>query len=145
MMFALPLLIALGVLPASNAEAPALDAANPAGYCERFVSPQDMVECQNTISSLDLDWYAASICAQMDDDAAFIKCIRSISGRLGAPKSLSACGVSDLSDELRAACVQKAMTGVVSGKGARVPSSAVKATPGAYQDLRVKSPARKKQ
>lgn len=139
----LPLLIAFVSTTAAQAEAPALNAENPTGFCERFVSPQDLVECQNTMNEVDLDWYAASICAQMEDDGAFVKCIRTISGKIAAPKSLGACAAAELSDDARVACLQKGLTSATK-KNSRTPSAAAKPTPGAYQDLNIKPRAPKK-
>jgi hypothetical protein len=140
---ALPLICLLGPTGA-QAEAPALEATEPSAACERFVSPIEADHCRALHQKLDLDWYAAAICARMDEDEAYLSCLKSIDGRLGAPKKLAACGDPALADAERGRCVESGLAAskTTSSQGRR---PAAKSAPDheAFQPARpVRKPAR---
>lgn len=130
---ALPLLFALTGASSALAEAPALDPAEPSAGCERFVSPLEADDCRALLKKLDLDWYAAAICTRMDEDEAYLACLKKIDGRLAAPAKVSSCLADSLGDAERARCLE-------SGLGANTSSRqpAAKGTPAleAFQPAR---------
>lgn len=123
------------------AEAPALEATEPTGACERFVSPVEAEACRALHQKLDLDWYAAAICARMDEDEAYLGCLKKIDGRLAAPKKLAACSDSGLSDPERGACVESGLAPRAGSTKSDRRRPAAK-TPSAHEAFQPARPAR---
>lgn len=86
----------------------AIEPNNPTGACDRFLGDQDKAQCLQKASAQDLDWYASSACSQQQDDKNFLGCLDEIKGASFHPEALELCAKpTDLSDELRMACLRK--------------------------------------
>lgn len=123
----------IGAFP-GRAAGSAVEPVNPESLCERFLKPAEQANCLKRAKSMDLDWYAVSICDKIEDDDTLLDCWSKINGRTYSPASLASCAGDDLKDQDRIGCLIK--TG--SGASGRAPASgaAPPAKP-AYQPLKI--------
>lgn len=116
----------------------AVEPINPEALCDRFIKPTEREACVKRARTMDLDWYAVSVCHMVDDDDVFNDCWKKISGRAYSPAALEACAVDGLEDPARVACLTKA---AAARSASRSPaSSGGKRSPAAkpvYQPLKI--------
>lgn len=113
----------------------ALEPVNPVSLCDRFIKDTDIARCQAQAKKLDLDWYAATVCGQMDDDQEFLNCWKKIGGMSFSPQKMENCAKEDLSDSQRLSCLQATRDEVRPAKSRR---PAAKTAAPVYQPLEIK-------
>lgn len=95
----------------------AIEPANPAGFCDRFIGEKEIESCKERTEKDEVDWYAGAVCNLQKEDKAFWACWDSIKGKSFNPQALDKCGEDkDLSDDQRQSCINDA-------RGARKPAS----------------------
>lgn len=109
----------------------AIEPINPESLCERFLKPADQSACVQRAKSMDLDWYAVSICNKIDDDDAFTDCWKKINGRSYSVPQLASCADETMTNSKRLQCLMKSES---RGKSERSPASIKKEKP-IYQPL----------
>jgi hypothetical protein len=86
----------------------AIEPTNPTGLCDRFLGDKDKASCMLKTAKSDLDWYASSACALLQDDMNFMGCLDEIQGASFSPEALELCAkASDLTDAARLSCIKK--------------------------------------
>ncbi|MBX2986876.1 MAG: hypothetical protein KF802_03175 [Bdellovibrionaceae bacterium] len=130
----LALLLSSFALPAA-----AIDAVNPETLCERFLKDADRQSCRQQAKKLDLDWYAASVCALVDSDSEFMSCWQDVNGRHYSPPDLVECVTEDMADSERRDCLKR--ISLKNAKRDRLPASspaAKKPVKKEYQDMKIR-------
>jgi hypothetical protein len=124
-------------LIAFSLQASAVDPVNPESLCDRFIKPTEKTACERSAKSLDLDWYAASVCNLVNDDQEFLNCWKKIDGQSYSPSDLASCAESDIKDTDRTLCLIR--LGKLASSQGRLPSSLTgkKKVP-VYQELKIK-------
>ena len=84
-----------------------LDPKNPTDSCDRFISAADKKHCLQKTASPKIDWYASSLCQQIDDDKVFFNCFDAIETAQFDPKAVEACeGFTSQDDSLKLKCLE---------------------------------------
>lgn len=112
----------------------AIEPMDPVTMCERFIGEKEKASCTEKAKKYDLDWYAASICYQLEEDKLFFKCWDNINGFAFNPKQLEKCdGNKETPDESRYACIHNQKFHKNSSH--RIPAAAEKNT---FQSLKLR-------
>lgn len=118
-----------------------IEPTDPVSGCDRYVSPVAMEDCRKLHKKLSLDWYAAAVCARMDDDDAYRSCLLDIDGRKVAPRVAASCLGEDIEDRARFECLRKGLAGRQSPSD-RQPAAVSKKTSEIYQPIQITPRAR---
>lgn len=111
----------------------ALEPADPASHCSRFLEKSEMEKCQSRAAQENIDWYAAALCNMQKEDTAFWKCWDSVKDQPIRLQVLKKCVDRD-NDEERQACIKSSV--IDSPKFLRSPASATSSD--LFQPLREK-------
>ncbi len=85
----------------------AIDPRNPETYCDRFISETHRKVCTEKSKNPNLDWYAASVCARIQDDDVLLKCWDHVKGHEFLPDALEVCSqFENRSDEEILGCLR---------------------------------------
>lgn len=114
----------------------AVDPTNPEALCDRFLKSDDKTACVKKVKTMDLDWYAASVCDLIDDDDAMMACWKKIDGRSYSPADLAGCSDADMSDSDRVNCLIKISRRTVDRKRSPASDAPKKSMP-VYQPLKI--------
>jgi hypothetical protein len=86
---------------------------DPASLCDRFLGgAQD--SCAKKMKEMKPDWYLAAVCNLQSDDKLFYQCLSKGVNLSFSPRDLEACSSTELSDQERMSCIDKARTTLAS-------------------------------
>ena len=89
----------------------ALEPADPASYCSRFLEQTEIENCQSRAAAENIDWYAGAVCNMQKEDKAFWKCWETVQDKSINLQALKKCADSgNDSDEERQACVKSSLS-----------------------------------
>ena len=87
-------------------QAIASDPINPQTLCDRFLTGEEIKECEFRIKAIRPDWYLASACQHQFDNESFFECLSFSRTYTFNPRTIEKCESGELSDEQRTNCVK---------------------------------------
>jgi hypothetical protein len=101
----------------------ASDPINPQTLCDRFLSGDEIKECEFRIKAIRPDWYLAAACQHQFDDQSFFECLSLSRNYNFNPRTIEKCESTELSDEQRMNCVHSVAIGEKKYSKTRMPAS----------------------
>lgn len=85
----------------------ALEPKNPETLCERFIDHRQKEDCLAEMKKVQPDWYLASLCEKIFDNAQFYSCLEMSSKADFSPESLQACDNDENNDQETLNCIHQ--------------------------------------
>ncbi len=88
---------------------------NPITYCGRYLTKRQQQICEKKIATLELDWYASSVCNSLTQDKDYEKCILNINKGIFQVDTVHLCAAM-AEDSQKMACLDSQKNKFISKK-----------------------------